>query len=246
MKKILSLTAIALAGAILLTGCTGTNDTTPAPIKTQVALVNPVSDKIVELGVGTFSNGVTVKATQLGVGYATKDQTTLWSIDPNAAVPEAVEAAPEPESTEVPEALPVEGTGPITTGSKLQPDTKVVAIKYEVTNASSEVINVKNFNARNGYYEPQPIEGGNALYEASITSLHSTLGVPSLPVVFDEMSENWNLNPGETAVWALDWQIAEADLDASTVILSQNFSLLANLWSSDNKFELNLASPASD
>jgi hypothetical protein len=246
MKKFLNITAVAIAGAVLLSGCTGTKDATPTPTKTQAAVTNPISDEVIELGTATFSNGITVTVSQLGVGYATRDQTILWGKTTDGVAPEVVEATPEPESTEIPEALPVKGTDPITTGSELTPDTKVVAVRYEVANTSSEAINIKSFSARNGYYYPQPIEGGNAFYEASGTSLHTVLGVQSYPAAFDEASETWNLNSGETAVWALDWQIVTADLDKQTVILSQNFSLLGDLWSSDNKFELNLASSASD
>lgn len=242
MKKILSLTAIALIGVVILTGCVDTKDKIPTP---KATITNPISNEVSELGIATFSNGVTVKVSQLGVGYAVKDQTELWGSMTEVPTPPAVEAIPEPESTEIPEALPVEGTPPITTGANLIPNTKVVAVMYEVTNTSSIPVDVKNFSSRNGYYEPLAIEGGNALYQASDFSLHEVLGVPSYPVAFDEENEVWNLNTGETATWALDWQIVDADLNKESVILSQNFSL-NSLWSSDNKFELNLKKPKSN
>jgi len=241
MKKFLSLTALALTSAVLLTGCVTNNDATPEPTTTSTAIINPTEATPKELGIATFSNGVTVKAAQLGVGYATKDQDTLWDqvVDTEQSAPSDGGLPPvDPEmATATPSAVPVEGEAPITTGSQLVDGTKVVAISYEVTNTSSTPVDLKTFSIRNGYYEPQPIDGELAKYESSPQSLHSLLGVPSFPETFDEKSNEWILNGGESVVYALDWQIAEADLKKDSVVLSQNFSL-GSLWASDNKFTL--------
>lgn len=217
MKKVFVFSSIALIGALALTGCSMNNDApngdkTPSATKTA-EVTNPIRKEETLLKETSFTNGLNVKVYQVGFGYPSQEEMRLWN-----------------NSTK--DKLPKTGT--------LDSKRRVVALRYDVTNTTTNAIDVKKFNPRNAYFTDSGKLDNQAQPSFSDDSLHGMLKVPSNPSVFNLDDPVWSLAPGKTASWSLDWLIPEDKQSDETISITQNFSVGNNEWASDNEVTLNL------
>lgn len=217
MKKVFVFSSLLLVGSLALTGCSLNNDApngdkTPTATK-SVTVTNPIRKEESLLKETSFPSGLNVKVYQVGFGYPTQEEMRLWD-----------------NSTK--EKLPKAGT--------LDAGRRVVALRYDVTNTTGQVIDVKRFNPRNAYFTDSGKMDNQAQPSFSDDSLHEMLKVPSTPSLFNIDDPVWNLPPGKTAAWSLDWLIPKDNQNNETISITQNFSVGNNEWASNNEIILNL------
>lgn len=225
---ILGVTATVLA----LSACAPVRDYSPdPPAPTPVELSNPISDETSLLAEVQLSDGVTLTVNQVGVGYKTSTQVEYWdtlNIGQEEVAEEPVES--EPAETEESEAA-VE---------TLINNTRVVALTYTLTNNSNSEQNIISFDYRSGYYLTGNLETEYAYYDETENSLHAkVLNIPTYPEGWDINLEEYILQPGESATWALDWGMPGVIPESGTLTFSQNF-LYKSVWYSDILLDLNL------
>jgi hypothetical protein len=213
-KKIFALSSVMLAGSLVFSGCTSTPEPKPtaSPTVTVAPAVNPLATYDDLLKETSFENSVKVNIIQVGTGYPTEEQLRVWG--------------------ETDAEAPTEYVGG---DSPLVENRRVVALKYDVTNSTSRAVNVKQFAPKNGYFpEMKSLENTGKASDSEFSVHAASLGVPSFPASFNPEDEQWMLQPGQTASWGLDWLVPEEYTDSPTLVMTQNLSLGADTWASDN------------
>jgi hypothetical protein len=217
MKKVFVFSSLVLIGSLALTGCS-TDNNTPTGDKTPTAtksaqVTNPIRKEETLLKETSFASGLNVKIYQIGFGYPTQEEMRLWDDKSK-------------------DKLPKTGT--------LDSKRRVVALRYDVTNATGNAIDVKRFNPRNAYFTDSGKMDNQAQPSFSDDSLHGMLKSPSNPSAFKIDDPVWTLAPGKTASWSLDWLMPEDKQSDQTISITQNFSVGSNEWASGNEIILNL------
>ena len=229
-KRFLSIPVIAIISVGLLTGCTNMpSDSKPTSSpNSSTSLTNPIEKENTLLTTVNFENGLTVNIYQEATGYPSEKQLIFFKeqLELNQAkTSEKSTTTPEPKTTDK--------------SSALNSKRRVIAIRYEVVNNSSEPINIRSFNPLLGFFPEETKDAPIGQADYSDESLHSSIGLPSYPSNFAPDAPEWILEPGVTANWNLDWLVPD-DLnlvDKNKIILIQNLNL-NELWISEIKLSL--------
>lgn len=225
MKKTLknSIVLAAITG-LLLTGCTFE----PAPVKptptatTNIPTESIISKESVLIGEVTFNSGIEMSIYQEAEGYPSTSQMEIFKnfIAPTKSV----------SSTKQP---------------SLVPNQRVVVLRYELNNPTSEPVDVRTINLTAGYFAEEPSISPITAVNDKQNSIHSSLGLPTYPESFEPTEEKWELQPGASATWALDWLIPSTLNSKAELTLTQNLFLNGE-WVSGLEFPITITPTTQD